>query len=91
MLGSLVLDLSVGDVECRAILLCMSFNVICKQCIHNAFLHYIWTLFDLYVKYVVAHVVYDGISRNYKPYINKTLTMLSNWSEILSIIIKILG
>ena len=27
MLGSLVLDLSVGDVECRAILLCMSFNV----------------------------------------------------------------
>lgn len=27
------------------------------------------------VLFVVAHVVYDEISHNYKPYINKTLIM----------------
>ena len=33
--GSLVLDISVGDVECRTILLCVSFNAIYEQCIYN--------------------------------------------------------
>jgi hypothetical protein len=49
-------------------------------------------LIDMYnVLFVVAHVVYDGISHDYKPYIDKTLTMLLNWRETMSIILRILG
>ena len=43
------LDLSVGDIECRVILLCASFNVTYEQCLYNVFLHY-GHYFDWYVK-----------------------------------------